>query len=366
MVLMAKFMRWINKYAEGVHQIYTGNVLEAFQPLDFFHFYPLWYDVWLECQNVVFDILKVEQKTYGELKELLPVPSNLRALLQKIVPSYRAFSQKNPVVCRRVVEFLVRMLEEACPADPFGLISTPVHTYKEVRELVRTVPWQIGNETAAKLLGKLITAGGSLAHGLYNDLVTDLGWDTYGPYPLGNNRTLLIRYFSDFRPKELWSEQFLGSVKEVVIYQIYENVQWKIAGVGCHTVVLGGNPITGLKQYAVVADGREIFLSDVSFLVTELAKKSEALYKEVRNKSFEELKKLVLRQECYQLKKLFDAAGLDWQPTPLMLARVENKPLLTGLIPHGRMISNVEEFKEVFGVNEFVTEVYGVKQTGFG
>lgn len=349
-------MNWIKSFTKGTFTLFSGNIVEGFQPLDFFHFYPLWFDLWTKRIVEMMRILDLENKPFNEIKEFLPTPSNMRAILQKLVPSYHGLKQKNPVEYKIVTNFFARLLQECCPDDPFGETSNPYYSAQEVKKIGDNIPWREGNPQIARQIGCLITTTGSLVHGLYNDVVTDFGWDAYGPFSY-DGKTLLIRHFPNLRPKELWPEQFLSSVKELQIYGLYENVDWKIGCVGCHTIVTKGSPITGLKKYHVIADGVALSAEKIDELINELSNKAEGVYREIRKKNFEELKKMVVLQECFQLKKLFDAAGLDWKPTPKMIARVKNKPLLTGLIPHGVMMSSLEEYRKAFGIDVFAKEV---------
>lgn len=349
-------MSWLNEFAKGIFGIYSGNTLEAFQPLDFFHFYPMWYDLWIERIDEAIKKLKLEQKAYEELKHLLPVPSNKRAIIQKIIPSYRAFKIKDREKVKRVTNFFARMLMEACPDDPFAQRYNRIHSSRHLDEMYGRLNWNQADENVARKSGRLLTAAASLVHGLYNDLVTDFGWDTYGPYQ-NERQTLLIRHFPDLQPKELWSNTFLASIKELTVYGLYEGVEWEISAVGCHTLVKGGNPIAGLKKYVVLADGRELSLGEIEKLIIELASKAELIYKEIRRLDFEQLKEKVMFQECYQLKKMFDQAGMDWKPTMRMFERIKNRPLLNDLLPRGRMMNDVQEFKQTFGFDEFEREV---------
>lgn len=353
-------MNWIKKFNQGIYQIYSGNVLEAFQPLDFFHYYPLWYDLWLKRIILVMDALKLDTKNFQEIQSLLPTPSSLRSLTQKIMPSYQAFVIKDATEIKRVTNFFIRMLEESCPADPFAENSSPLHRPDEINSLLSSLPWQTGSISAARICGRLVAASGSLAHGLYDDLVTDFGWDNYGPYQTAEGE-LLITHFPDLQTPELWGKPYRASVKEIIIYRLYKNVHWKLSGVGCHTTLLSGDPILGLTKYLVKADDNVLTEESVAALINELAAKAELIYREIRNKNFEELKAMVMLQECYQLKKLFDAAKIDWRPTDEMKQRVKNKPLLTGLIPHGKMVTSIKEYEKMFGINIFAREVFGIE-----
>ena len=61
----------------------------------------------------------------------------------------RGFSVKDTEICRRVVLFFVRMLEESCPTDPFGLSSTPYHSKAAVEGLYNNIHWQAANPAFA-------------------------------------------------------------------------------------------------------------------------------------------------------------------------------------------------------------------------
>ncbi|TAN34237.1 hypothetical protein EPN28_00075 [Patescibacteria group bacterium] len=352
-------MYWIDKFNKGMHQAFAGNVLEAFQPLDFFHFYPLWYDLWVEHICNCLKKIEADKKTFNDVRNILPTPSSMRAIILKIISSWRTTPNKNWSDFYFVSNFLARMLEESSPNDPFAENSAPFHNKEETSQILLRINWQNGSQESARLCGRLITSAGSLVHGLYNDLATDNGWDNYGPYKIGNE-VLLITHFPNLQTRELWPEKHQSTIKELFIYRIFQNVEWKIAGVGCHTLVQSGNPVSGLRRFAVQADGKWLNENEIANLIDELAEKAELTYRDIRKKDSEGLKKMVLWQECYQLKKLSEAAGLDWRPSLAMLERIKNKPLLKGLIPHGEFIGTEEKFCRAFGVNEFKRDVLGI------
>lgn len=355
-------MSWINQFARGSFRLFTGNVLEAFQPLDFFHFFPLWYDLWIKRIAMAICQLDLENKNFQEVKHLLPPPSNIRAILVKIIPTYRGCQEKNVDDFRLVTNFFARMLLESCSNDPFAISSNPCHTKDEVRQIVKSLQWTDADVRRARRLGQLITAAGSLVHGLYNDVVTDFGWDVYGPYAITldkNKYSFLIRHFPNLSPQELWQQEYLASVKEVIIYAAYQGVEWEIAGVGCHTISKSGNPVQGMRKFSVVADGKFLSEDEIENLIKELSQKAETIYREIKKMDFEDLKKKVMLQECYQVKKIFDAAKIDWKPTEEIISRIKNKPLLHGLLPHGVMMTDIEEYKKIFGIKQFAKEVLG-------
>lgn len=351
-------MNWINKFTKSTFNLFAGNVLEGFQPIDFFHFYPLWYDLWLNRVTAVIKRLDGENKTYAQLKEFLPIPSNMRAQLQKLIPTYKGI-KKNKDDFKIVANFFARMLEECCLTDPFAETKNLIHSQEQLDSIMKS-KWEAGEVMKARKIGQLITTIGSLGHGLYNDLGVDFCWDAYGPYPVRDNNenfSLLIRHFPNLSPQELWPAKYLSSVKEITIYALYQDVKWVIPYVGCHASPVKGNIAQGLKKYFIVADGKRVDDQKLNDLIIEFAEKAESLYKHIKSLDFEELKATVMRQECYQLKRLFDAAGTDWKPTPEMLDRIKGKQLLTGILPHGKMMTDINEYEEIFGIKMFAKEV---------
>jgi hypothetical protein len=244
--------------------------------------------------------------------------------------------------------------------DPFGFNHSPLHTRNELNELIQNTPWQPATPEIAKQLGQLITAAGSLVHGLYNDVVTDFGWDAYGPYNITlpeKKYQIIIRHFPDLAPKEIWENKFLTPIQDIKIYQFYENVEWELAFLGCHTVLKSGNPILGLKYFAVSINEKFITPNIIQPIIQEFSEKAVSIYREIRKKDFEELKQLVMIQECYQLHKMFSAAYMNWQPTEEMLEKIKNQPLTSNLLPFGRLMTSLDEYKELFHINKFEKEV---------
>lgn len=358
-------MHWIKKFAKSSFQLYSGNTIGNFQPLDFFHFYPLWYDIWLKNFMVVMEKLDLENKNYEEIKELLPTPSNLRALIQKAIPAYIGSNKKNKAVYFKYINWITKTLEQMCQEDTFGLNKNILHSDQEILKIIRQTNWTKSSQQSAKNIGQLITAAGSFVHGLYNDVVTDFGWDTYGPYDntayKGKRYTLLIRHFPDLQPLDLWIKKYLSSTKELRIFCLYENTEWKISYVGCHTVLKKGSAINDLKHFAVLADGKFLNEEEITLLKNELISKAESLYKHIRTKNFEQLKYMAMLQECYQLKKLFESAKLSWKPNQEMIKAIKNKKLISQIFPPDKIMTNYEQYLKSFKVRTFAKEVLNIK-----
>src|SRR3989344_2187956 len=359
MAQLAKSMKWIDEFAKGSFGLFAGNTIANFQPIDFYRFFPMWYDIWVGRIAKCIRALDLQNKSFKEIKHLLPTPSNMRAMLIKIIATYPAWREKKVKDTKLVTDFLARMLIECCPKDPFAISTNPFHNEDEVKKIISNISLSQSEIEDARLLGKLNTAAGSLVHGIYNDVVTDFAWDVYGPYVLEKDEeqyTMLIRHFPDLNPKELWPLEFLSRTKELVIYNLYQGVTWEISAVGCHTISKIGNPVEGMKLFAVYGDGKLLSETEIKNLVVELSEKAEKIYKKIRSMNFEELKEKVMLQVCYQLKKLFVEAAVDWKPTGEMIERIKDRPLPKGLLPNDIMMTSVKQYREVFNIQKFEDE----------
>lgn len=354
-------MSWIKSHARGSFALYAGNVIAAFQPLDFYHFFPLWYEKWVERMARAIRVLELETKKYHEIRHLLPCPSGIRGVLTKIIPAYLGSERKNPGDFQTVANFLATMLQQACPDDPFAQRANPFHSPQQIEELMSTVFWQPATPNTARAQGRLVAAAGSLMHGLYNDVVTDYAWDGYGPYKVqyqGEEYTLLIRHFPDMQPRELWPVSVMPKCKEIVIYSLYQEVEWEIAALGCHTVTKSGNPVEGMRYHAVMIDGQAVSNERLDNLIAQLAEKAEKVYRKIRTLDDVSLKQKVMLQECYPLKNMLKQAGIEWRPTSDMLHACR-QPLKSNFIPCDELIDSIERYEELLGLRVFAEEVLG-------
>ncbi|MFH1890584.1 MAG: hypothetical protein ABIJ91_03410 [Candidatus Kuenenbacteria bacterium] len=353
-------MNWINQFSKSASNFFKGRSLNVMQPIDFYHFYPMWYDLLITRISYALKALKADGKDFKDLQTLLPLPSSIRFTLAKIIPTYSVQLNKNKDDYYIVSTFLARMLAESCLDDPFSLNSNPIHSPQKVREIIKSVQWQEADIVTAKKMGRLTTATASFIHGVYNDATTDFGWDIYGPYTVkdkGKEYTLLIRHFANLQPTKLWPKSFHASANEIHVYSLYQKVDWKICFIGCHTIQKGETPISGLRKYAVYIDGKPATEKKIDTLINELSNKAVKVYKRIRSMGFEELKLFVMRQECYPFKKLFNQVNLNWEPTDEMIKRIKDKPLLKNIFPRNKMMKTTKEFEEIFGINIFKKEV---------
>ncbi|MEW6407512.1 MAG: hypothetical protein AB1465_02370 [Patescibacteria group bacterium] len=354
------YQKWIDQYARASYQLFSGNVLEAFQPLDFYHFFPLWYDLWLDKIYVAIQKIKKEETSLNKIVKYFPPPTSVRSFFKKIVSSFPHLSRQEVFKFKEIVSFLYNVLKHQCKKDIFAQNSNIIHTPAEINDILKNIKWQKSDKESAQNLGQLCMGIGHLINGLYNDVVTDVSWDVYGPYNISkkfkNKKTiLLIRDFPNLKPIELWPEtQAVKKIKykEIKIYTIYKNLNCHIGYIGCHTTFSGGQVTGNMLKYAIIVDGKyKNDLGEIRKLKDYFLRLAVEQWPRLKNLSFEKLKQKVLLQECYQLQRFFEFLKIDWQPTEEMKERIKDKPLLSGIYPRSRII-NFKEYCEYFGVNK--------------
>lgn len=363
MVISVKSMSWIKDFAKGTHSLFSGQTLEGLQPIAFTEFWPMYYDLWVSKTVDAIERLNLGNKTYKEIKDILPNPSSIRIQVIKLILSYGGMIEIDKIKIKKFADFFARMSIESSPEDNFCEHSHRVHSKEEIENILNGIDLKEADLEKARFIGRLNTTLGSMVHGLYNDCSTDLGWDVFGPYEIvkeGKKLSFLIRYFPDMSPVEIgWDKSLLSKYKEITIYSFYENVEWEIKTVGCHTMPISGSPVTGMRYFSVVADGKNLTLNEISSLIEENSQKAEDVYKEVRKKDFEDLKMMILLQDSFQLKKLFDAAGMDWRPDSEMVGRIKDKPLVEPFLPKTELVANLEDYIEKFGIRKFAKDILG-------
>lgn len=349
-----KHPKWIDEFGVSGYQIQKGTVLEGFQPIDFYHFFPLWYDLFISQIARAVDELKHQGKTLKETVPHFTTPSNIRALFQKTIPTFPHLQHKNISEFKKVLTFLIGILKLQCKTDALGMRSNIIHTKVELKNAMRKVKWGKADPVVARNVGRLIMGLGHLVNGLYNDLVTDMGWDVYGPYDVsfkfGKGATLLIRDYPNMKPVELWSHAKRYRYRRVRIWTVYRNISCEIKFVGCHTVTKGGSLPDAMIAYGVDVDGKwHNSAGAVRKLAGYFLNEAKLQGHRVDAMSVDARKEKVFLQECYQLRRLLEWLGLDWRPTKEMRARIK-KPMRKDLYPMGKLVT-FSEFKKYFGVN---------------
>lgn len=354
-----KYPKWIDEYTRSAYQFFQGMDLRTIEPLDCFHFHPLYSELWFEhLYQAIFRFNK-KQLPFVKAVNAFPNPSSIRAMIEFLVTHNNDIVLSKKIIdkqkVRGVFSFFVKVLKEKNKKDIFARRENIGHSADEIKKIVKTTKWVKGTPEASKAIGKLYLGVSSLVNGLMNDWVTDNGIEVWGPYNVskffGPKAILVIREFSRLKPVELWPQAKKYKHKNINIITVYKNVEMEVQFIGCHTIYKG-DLAKNLLQYAVEVDGRTVSrpqaIRQLSEYYLQLAR---AQYKRVRRMSFEALKQKILEQELYQLKDFFKLAGLNNRPPKIIKERVKGKKLLQKRYPLETTGMSVREINHTFGID---------------
>ncbi len=340
-----KCLDWTEELAVSFYNVVRMHDASAHRPFNGFNLNPLFYGLLYEKLHEAILKLKKNKVSDELILQALPTHSSLRFILSKFIVAYPYvdFNEKKFGV---IIDFMLYYLKLRDQGDLFARQSNRIHSEKEIKDLIKNSQWIEANPMNKKLLANSLLGLTNFVYGLYNDFVTDFGFDAFGPYPLENQTSLLIRSFPDIAPKEVWPKNKFR-FKSVEIGTVYKNLDIEIHFLGSH-LNLKGNHLEALQKFYVKADGKflpEEKLKDASEYFLE---SSATHYAAIKNLPFEEQKKMYVIQELYPFRRLFELIRITWYPEPEFFSAVQNKPLLN-------IISNYElsfgEFKEQFGFN---------------
>ena len=230
----------------------------------------------------------------------------------------------------RLVNFFIDVVTSLHHKDPFSLEGkNSALSEREVGEVVSKINFQPADREIAKELGVLYTSLYHLANGLYGDLYMGLCVQNYGGFDVskkfGEDSELVIKNGFNLRPSKLWSDLEEIAAGEIKIYCIYKNARFKTDAFSCHSNY-EGDPIEGLRYWAVEADGKQLDLAEVKRLTKNFVEQSEKRWSRLTSLDFEELKRKGLLIRAYAFKPLWDLIDGDWMPTQEMFEAVKNKP----------------------------------------
>lgn len=348
-----KYPAWIDKAEKAIYNGLSHMDLKTLEPIDFFHFFPLYGDLWVD--KVYTAIKKYEAMPEPKKKptELLPNPSNLRIILLFFLHNFRNIGRKKPEKFKSIADFLVAALKEQCPEDTFAFSTNRCHKKTEVATISRRVNWRKTTPEIVRELGRMYLGASSLVNALLNDVCTDNSLEVSGPYDVydkfGDGSVLLIKDFPRLRPATLWPKIKELPFKQITQYAVYKDVNVTIEIVGCHFIVEGKPAQEAMTNFAVEVDGKPITsVKEIRDINQTLFGWAARIYQIVKEMNLDERKILAQKQEGHQLKDLFDYVGMDWKPSDEMQQRVVGKPFLQGLLADE---FNKKTFADDFGYN---------------
>lgn len=354
-----KYPKWIDEYTGSIQRLFQGMDLRTLEPLDCFHFHPLYSDLWLEYIHQAISKFKEKKLPFSQAAKTLPNPSSVRAVIEFLVMHYNNLVKDKKEIdkkkIRKIFDFFVRVLRAKNKKDIFAFQENIGHSEKEIKSLIKKIKWQKGTPEISRSLGKLYLGASSLINGLMSDWCTDNGIEIWGPYDLskdyGTDTILVIREFPRLKPVNLWPQAKKYKYKEIKIYTIYQKVKLRIEFVGCHSV-FNGNLVKNLLHYALTVDGKFVSrLKEIEMLSCYLIKLAQVQYRRVKKLNFEALKQKIITQEFYQLKDFFQLVGVDFKPPSLFKQRLKGKKLLKGRYPLKTTKMPLKEVNRHFGID---------------
>jgi hypothetical protein len=316
--------------------------------------YSYYEDLWIDKVYEAVQKFRKSGKTIGEISKAMPNSSSCRFILLIMVMHLKNARVTDKQKIRALCDFFVDVVRsKTTNSDLFAHDTNFAHTELEVDDFLNKTEWEAASAESAKEIGKTTVGLATLVHSLYNDWMTDYGYEICGPYDaskkFGGKHILLVRDFKDIKPVEIWPEANDFKHKSIRLLTVYKDLDCKIAYVGCHTTY-SGNLLDHLSHYAVYADGKQIKgLEGLAELSSYFLGIAQELFAKYSSLDFEEQKRKYFVQEAYQLKNFFEAVGVPWKPTQDFYERVAGKPLRESpWLDYGL---SFEEYLEQFGMN---------------
>ncbi len=348
-------IKWIEDYSKSVKDFTFDHDPTSHQPFDAFNFYPIYFDLWLD--KIHSTILKINKKNLNKAKILksLPPYGSLKFIVYTII-NMGAILDYDQEKIRVILDFFIDNMssiskEEDLFSEDNIIIRDKGDTKKEIKNLKI-----IKSDDEKRIISKLIGVLALYNHSLYNDYSTEYGYAIDGPYDLGYGKTLLVRRFQDLKPVDLWPSLKSFNFDNIKIATIYSEVNISMRFVSSH-IISTENYQEKLKKYSVFVGNRSIKNLDIVMdIVENIAQKTSEIYLKQKNFNFEETKLMFLKQQGYELKNLFDLAGIDWKPGKDIRNRIKGKKLKRD-VAEVDCPKNKKDYEDYIGVT-YLKEVY--------
>lgn len=349
---------WIDEYAKAFHRGFANMVPANWGPIDTFAVFAALNGTFIAKISEAIAIIKQKNYPVEKVAAGFSCLSSLRCATFFLIYEYQHSDPKNKKQFKEVLDFLLETLNYMAKGDVFAYESNIGHSQDEIKDFLQKTPWIDGNPGVARELGKLYNSLAALAFSLYRDFFPQEAHEIYGPYSsaskFGEGAILLIKHFPKIKPIDIWPSFRDEKYKDVKIFQVYRNVDFRCEIIGMHSVYQG-NLMEGLVAYAVSVDGEyrndPAQIKELSNYFAELATKQSQVYEGL---SKENLIEKTLVWECYQFVDFFRLADMDWQPTQEMRDALRRKN-----IPDRLEMESFPSFEEYATSREF--EVYWLK-----
>lgn len=300
--------------------IALGDVdLKTFELLDFFKFHHSFDKEWINRIEKVIDEINSNKISLQKIQSSINL-SNFKFQFFLILLDLKSsgISKQRRM---KIANFLHELLKLKAKNDTYGFKSNVEHSKDEIKKIMKK-SFIKANEKTAKLLGGLFTSTFHLCNSLYSDFYTDYGAENLGQYKLSKNKILVIKKFNDLNPLEIWPES-KHPYKSIIIYNIYENVEFTCDMISCHSKYKG-NQIKGLKKFRLEVNGKIIERTEeIREIIKVLNEVNLKQWQRLNSLNKKDLKRKILFMRCYVFKGIFESVGIDWKPNIDMLKAIK-------------------------------------------
>ncbi len=328
---MTQHNDWIHASTHSLAEALLTMDLRTIQPLDCVALHHMYAREWVNYCTCIMQTAKKKKISFETLAKLFPNPSAISIQILYMMLSFKSARIRKKQRLSTIAFFLT-ILSRQRKKDIFVNSGKNItHSTREIQLLLKKIPFKPATPEIARQLGRIYLGGSHLVNGLYTDLYTDFGIEVSGPYDaskkLGKNHTLVIKELMHLQPRELFSLASKNPAHTIQVYSIYQNVKTKIDPASCH-FTYKGNPINGLKYWALLVNGKPITsMKKIELLEKKLSQQAVKQWELLQSLSFEQVKHTMLMQRCYLFKGVCDYLGLEWQPTRAMVQAIKGKKL---------------------------------------
>ncbi len=353
-------MAWLDDYLDAFSATVSASDAGGWTPFDPYTIYPYLAQQWLDRLWAAFETAKQKSLGANELAKGFLGSLAPREEISVIIFMAKSCNYDKEKTMK-ILEWLNEILCAKATEDPYGLNSNKIHANEDVKQMQTLLPFHQVDILQAKEIGKLTHACRELSYGLYTDYNFFQWFDTFGPYPAGENRQLLLHAFTNFAPTELFPQYSEFNPNNVYIYAIYEGAEIKLDQ-WSHPTSSGSLP-QKMKKAFILSHTKIIEKpQDLIALRETMENAAVSQGKWVKSLDFEAQKQWELQTHCYMWRDFFNILGLNWKPTAEMMDAVKGKPLLNANYPKFETLEEKKQFwKKLFDPrNDFFLE--GLKQ----
>jgi hypothetical protein len=276
-------------------------------------------DLWTKFQE-----LKKKGVTTKEIAVTIGRPSLVRHLIANVACTGLKVAETLNIgdITRgdqtELVKNLIDILYEMTPDDPLCESGTNrIHTPQQIDDIINKTDWQETDEEKRKSIGTLNVDLVTLTWALYWPYFPSIGYETYGPYPVGHRGTLLVKDYYHLKPKLIWPEAVKIPFEHITLYQIFDtrDVQLTFS----NRIVSQTNLFQTDSFYAGVVDGKTVTdPKTVEAIAEQMATEAKNQTARVNDLTDVEKVKKGAQLSYYSLKEFYEKYFGHWFPEAIV------------------------------------------------